>query len=164
MSTYAGTDETLVSTLARKFKVEVDRATGSAGEPDWVPVRAITELNPGIDSNMEDDSDYDSDGWGSQTKTAQSWSLELTLARKRGIVSKQYDEGQEILRKAADRFGDESVVHVRYYDRDGGPEAYEGYVSVEWSPEGGPYTALDSASVTCHGQGKRLEITNPADA
>jgi hypothetical protein len=154
------TPEPLVSTLARKFRVDVN--TGTAAAPAWTQVRAISSLSPSIDSNMEDDSDYDSDGWGSSVKTAMSWSLEMTLLRKVTVEGRAYDPGQEAIRVAADAFGPDSVVHVRWYDREGGPEAYSGYASVEWSPEGGEYTALDSASATLHGQGARTVITNPA--
>lgn len=153
------TPETLVSTLARKFRIDVD--TSATSTPAWTQVRAISSLSPGIDSNMEDDSDYDSDGWGSNVKTAMTWSLEMTLLRKVGVTSRAYDPGQEALRLAADEFGADSVVHVRWYDREGGDESYEGYASVEWSPEGGAYTALDAASVTLHGQGARLTVENP---
>lgn len=127
----------------------------------WVQVRAITGLKPTIDSNMEDDSDYDSDGWGSEVKTAMSWKLELDLGRKVGVTSRAYDPGQEIIRVAGDKFGPDSVVRVRWYDRNGGPEAYEGYASVDWAPEGGSYSDLDKAKATLSGQGARTVITNP---
>lgn len=155
-------EETLVSTLARKFASEIN--VGTAAAPEWIRIRAISEFNPTIESNMEDSSDYDGEGWGSQTKTGMTWALEMTLLRKMGRESRDYDPGQEALREAADQLGLDSVVHVRWYDREGGTEAYEGFASVEWSPEGGPYTALDSASVTLHGDGARRKITNPVNA
>lgn len=128
---------------------------------DWVQVRAINELTPGIDSNLEDDADYDNDGWTSQTKTAQGWSLGITLFRKVGFNTRGYDAGQERIREAADAFGPDATVHVRWYDRDGLPEAYEGFGTVSWEPQGGGVTALDSVSVTVTGQGARLSIDNP---
>lgn len=127
----------------------------------WLQVRGISDFKPTIDSKMEDDSDYDSDGWSSSTKTGMGWKLEMTLQRKVGITSRAYDPGQEAIRAAADQFGPDSVVHVRWYDREGGLEAYEGYASVEWSPEGGEYTALDKAKTTLNGQGARTVIANP---
>lgn len=127
----------------------------------WVQVRAINELTPGIDANLEDDADYDNDGWTSQTKTAQGWTLGMTLLRKVGFNSRAYDAGQERIRQAADAFGPDATVHVRWYDRDGGTEAYEGFGTVSWEPQGGGVTALDSANVTVTGQGARLSIDNP---
>lgn len=151
--------ETLVSTLARKWRLDVD--TSLTATPTWVQVRAMSSFSPSIDSNLEDDSDYDSDGWGSQAKTRMQWTLEATFIRKVGVTTGNYDEGQERIRQAADEFGADSVVHVRWYDREGGPEAYEGYAIVSWEPEGGDTGSLDRATVNLTGQGARLTITNP---
>jgi len=153
-------DEQLVSTLARKFRLEVN--TGTVSAPVWTLVRGITEFTPSSDPTMEDDGDYDSDGWGSSTKTAQTWSLAVTLGRKVGVESGNYDPGQEYLRVRDGQFGSASVVQVRWYDRNGGPEAYMGYASVQWADGGGPNTALATATVTLSGQGKRYDIVNPA--
>lgn len=128
----------------------------------WLQVRAVSGLKPTLDNTMEDDSDMDSDGWLSKTKTAMGWALELDLLRKVGISSNAYDPGQEIIRVAGESFGTAGVVHVRWYDRNGGPEAYEGYASVDWAPEGGKTTDLDKAKATLNGNGARLPITNPA--
>lgn len=130
----------------------------------WVKVRAIAGLKPTLDSNMEDDSDYDGDGWASETKTGMGWALEIDLLRKIGVVSQAPDPGQEIIRLAADEFGPASIVHVRWFDRNGGPEAYQGYASASWEPEGGSSTDLDKASAKLSGQGKRNKITNPYPA
>jgi len=128
----------------------------------WVPVRGITELTPSSDPTMEDDSDYDSNGWGSSTKTMQTWSITATLARKVGVSSGNYDPGQEYIRMRDGQFGAASVVQVRWYDRDGGPEAYSGWASVQWAETGGAPSALSTASLTLSGQGERTAILNPA--
>lgn len=154
--------EQLVATLARKFAVDVN--TGTSADPTWTRVRAITGLSPTVDSNMEDDSDYDSDGWGSSVKTGMTWSLELTVARKVGFESRAFDPGQEKLREAADKFGPAGSVQIRWYDRDGGAEAYSGLATVAYAPGGGAYTALDTATITLTGQGARTTITNPIAA
>lgn len=156
------TPEQLVSTLARKFRVEVD--TSATAVPAWLQIRAIQTIKPTINNTMVDDADLDSDGWGSQAKTGMAWALELGLLRKVGISTSEYDPGQEAIRAAADAFGPDGVVHVRWYDRDGGPEAYEGYAQVGWSPNGGNVTALDIVAVTLSGQGARTPITNPVAA
>jgi hypothetical protein len=155
--------EQLVATLARKWKVDIVTATSPGPPPvvTWTPVRAIRQVAPGGDPNMEDDSDYDGDGWTSEVKTAQAWTLELTLIRKVGLTSNTYDPGQEKLRLAAFEFGAANIVHVRWYDRNGLPEAYEGFASVSWAEEAGEPTALSTATATLSGQGKRTNITNP---
>lgn len=141
--------------------ITADKTGTLTSGSSWVQVRAITEMTAGIDSNLEDDADYDNDGWTSQTKTAQGWSLSMTIARKVGFLTRGYDAGQERIRQAADGFGPDATVHVRWYDRDGGPEAYEGYGTVSWEPQGGGVTALDTTNVTITGQGARLSIDNP---
>lgn len=153
-------DATLTSTLARKVRIDVN--TGTAESPAWTQVRAITTLQAPISPTMQDDSDYDSDGWGSQAKTMLAWSLTATISRKVGAVSGTYDPGQEKIRAAHDQFGAAGLVQVRWYDREGGPEAYTGYAHVGWEPQGGGPDALDTVNVTLTGQGKRTTITNPA--
>lgn len=152
--------EQLRSTLARKWKLDVN--TGTVGSPVWTAVRAVGELKTQVESNMEDDSDYDSDGWASETKTQMKFSLECKVLRKIGVTSENYDPGQEALRAAADQFGSGGTPQVRWYDRDGGPEAYSGFVSVSWEPEGGEAKDLDTVTIKMSGQGKRTPITNPA--
>lgn len=152
--------EQLVSTVARKWKLDVN--TGTTGSPTWTAVRAIGELKPKVDPNMEEDTDYDSDGWESETKTAMKWELEVKVLRKVGVDSGVYDPGQEALRLAADQFGAPGIKQVRWYDRDGGPEAYSGFASISWEPEGGEAKDLDTVTIKLSGNGKRTTITNPA--
>lgn len=160
--TYTAPDSTeqLVSTLARKWRIDVN--TGTEASPVWTQVRAIGEFKPTMDNNMEEDADYDNEGWGSETKTMITWGGELTLFRKKGVVTGNYDPGQQSLWTAHDKFGAEGSRQIRYYDRDGGPEAYKGYVSVGWEPEGGEAKDLDTVTLTLTGQGKRTLISNPA--
>lgn len=160
--TYTADDaaEQLVSTLARKFAVDVN--IGTVNSPSWRKIRGIADLKPGLDNNLEDDTDYDADGWKSETKTLIGWMLELKLRRKQGFTTGFYDLGQEKLRLASDQFGVDGTVQVRWYDRTGGPEAYTGFASVSWEPEGGDAKALDMATAKLSGNGARVAITNPA--
>ncbi len=152
--------EQLISTLARKFKVDVN--IGTVGSPVWRQVRGIADLKPTIESNMEDDSDYDSDGWASEVKTQLKWALEIKVGRKIGVTTEAEDLGQKTLREASTEFGSAGTVQVRWYDRNGGPEAYSGFASVGWAPEGGDAKALDIATATLSGNGVRSDIVNPA--
>lgn len=148
--------ETLVSTLARKYRLDVSTGAGA-----WTQVRGLTAFNPTIDSNLEDDTDFDSDGWGSQVKTLMSWALECTVKRGVGVTTGNYDPGQEALRVAAESFGVDGVVRVRWYDREGGPEAYEGDAEVSWGNSGDSPTDFSAADITLTGKGRRLVIDNP---
>ncbi|MCX4672406.1 hypothetical protein OG453_38105 [Streptomyces sp. NBC_01381] len=73
-----------------------------------------------------------------------------------------FNAAQEKLRLASESFGVASRVHVRYYDREGRDEAYEGRALVTWEPDGGAADDLDTVKVTLTGKGPRKKITNPA--
>lgn len=154
------------STSNRKWYVDVDTNDG-VGTAAWVPVLGITNITFNPDNaNLEDDSDFDSGGFGSQTKTATAWSAALTVARK--VLTSDttaYDEGQEHLRtKSIGKTGVANSVYVRIYEMEpDGPrvEAYTGHASVSWQPQGGANTALDTVQVALTGQGELAEISHP---
>jgi hypothetical protein len=152
------------STTNRKWYLDVN--TGTTASPVWTGVHGITEFKPALDPTLQNDSDYDSEGYKSQTKTAEEWAVETKVARK---VTKAdptaYDPGQEFLRgKAIGKMGLANSVEIRYYEMEpGGPriEAYQGQAAVTWSPEGGNMENLDMVSVKLTGQGKLDQITHP---
>lgn len=150
------------STLVRKWRCDVDTNTNPAA-PSWIPVRGRSDFKPSLDSKGQDDSDYEGNGWMSETQTSKSWGLEFKVGRKTGD-GLTYDPGQEFLRLASDQFGPDATVHVRWYEvTDGGPtvEAYRGLASVSWSPDGGGMDALDMVAVKLTGQGERFPIDHP---
>jgi len=151
----------LVSQLARRWRVDVD-TTPSAGSPTWVQVRGIRSLSPTTPATLQDDSDYDNEGWGSQVKTMMNWSLELTV--KVGTVAGARDPGQAVIEDASTEFDEDGVVHCRWYERDGGPRAFEGFAQAAWDESGGGVDALAEATATLTGMGIRSKITNPAGA
>lgn len=155
--------EKLVSTNARKWKLQIDTSAAQDGT-GYVDVRAVSDATPALADTLTDDSTYDDAGWLSDAKVALKWSLVLKLARKQGLISKAYDPGQEALRAASDQFGSGGLVRVRWFDRFGGPEAYEGFANVSWSDDGGPTTALHTATCTLAGNGARTHVANPAAA
>lgn len=151
------------TTLNRMWRVEVN--TGDDTTPVWTPVRGRTEFQPAQEPTLQDDSDFDGDGWKSQTVTAQAWSLAFKVARKVDETDNTtYDAGQEALRLASNEMGVANDVHVRWYELDpDGPrvEAYEGHAAVSWSPDGGAMDALNLVSVTLTGKGRREQIAHP---
>lgn len=152
------------TTTNRKWYVDLD--TSPDATPTWIGLFGITELTPGIEGTLQDDSDFDGEGWKSQTNTANAWSLEGKVKRgvQAGITPSVYDPGQEILRLAAAETGVGNSVHVRWYEMEpGGPrvEAYEGRAAVSWSEDGGGMDALSIVSFTLTGQGARTPITHP---
>lgn len=152
------------STLNRKWYLDVD--TSATTTPSWIGVFGIKDFQPALGQTMQDDSDFDSDGYGSDTITQQKWSCTATLQRKATAAAPdEYDPGQEALRLAGQDVGGANRVHVRFYEVNGddGPavEAYEGFASVSWNPNGGDQTALSTVAVVLNGQGKRLSIAHP---
>ena len=152
------------STTNRKYYLDVN--TTPSGAATWVGVFGITDFKNAHDPTLQDDSDFDSAGWKSQTKTAEAWGVEIKLRRAPTAAdATAYDPGQEWLRThAIGQMGIANSVYVRYYEMEpGGPrvEAYAGRASVQWSPDGGVMDALSTVSVTLTGQGALTTITHP---
>jgi hypothetical protein len=155
------------STVNRKWYLDVQTDDGSSGSggPTWTPVMGITEFQPQLEPGLQDDGDFDGEGYGSQTVTTIAWSVTGKCARKvTAADATAYDDGQEFIRLAAQHVGVANSVHVRFYEMpEDGPrvEAYEGDSAVTWSPDGGGLDALAIVSFTLTGQGKRKSIDHP---
>lgn len=149
------------STLARKWTLEVN--TGTVPSPVWTTVKGLNNLTvTDAEPNLEDDNVYEDNGFTGQTKTALSWKVEGTVMRRTDPTDVTvYDPGQEKLRALARILGPTGVAYVRYYDRDGGPEAFTGFGEVSWAPQGGEPTDLESVDFTITGKGANTAITNP---
>ncbi|GAA2327552.1 phage tail tube protein [Dactylosporangium salmoneum] len=145
--------------LARRFKVDID-TNWPATPPVWNPLLGITDFKPGVAPTLQDASDYDNDGWVGQEKTQQAWTATATYLRKKNQAG-QFPVAQEYLRAAEDQFGDEARAHIRWYDRDGGDEAYEGYGIVGLERANSGVTDLDAVTATITGDGARTPIANP---
>jgi hypothetical protein len=155
------------STGNRKWYIDVN--TAASGAAVWAPVGGVTDFKPSRDGNMEDDSDFDSGGYQSETKTAEKWSADLKVARKVTTASAlAYDPGQEFLRaKSQGVFGVANSCEIRYYEMEpAGPriEAFQGRCAVDYTDDGGGMTALSTASIKMMGQGALVAIAHPAAA
>jgi hypothetical protein len=153
------------STVNRKWYVDVDTAFSSAS-PTWVGVFGIVNFQQKLNPTLQDDSDFDSGGFMSKTKTAEEWGVSLKIARKvTQADATVYDPGQEYLRaRAIGQMGPSNAAHIRFYEMTpSGPraEAYDGFAAVTWSPDGGKMSDLDIISVTLDGQGRLNAITHP---
>ena len=142
-----------------------DVNTGTTAAPVWLPINAIYDFKDGLDSKEIDVSDFSSDGWADSQNVGKSWSVDMKVWRKRQRAAAAHDPGQEFLRLRAG-----ASVEIRFYLMNSatmkGPtsdaEAYQGLVSVKWSPDGGKVDDARSVSVTLTGKGKRTSITHPA--
>lgn len=153
------------STIQTMWYLDVDTNFSSAS-PIWIPLQGITNFQQKLNPTLQDDSDFDSQGFMSQTKTAEAWGVALKIIRKGtkadGTV---YDPGQEYLRgRAIGKMGNANSAHVRFYEMTPlGPraEAYDGFAAVTWSPDGGKMSDLNQISLTLDGQGQLTAITHP---
>lgn len=155
--------------LARDYWLDVN--IGTSGSPNYIGVFGILEFTPNYTPTTQDVSDFDSQGDGDEEVTATKWGLNLKLKRAtQSADSSQYDPGQEVLRLASQQKGAGNRVDVRWYEMPSGTiggagphvEAYQGYVNVQWNPDGGGQDAVRTVSLVLGGKGKRNAITHPA--
>lgn len=145
--------------LARRYRVDVD--LGTEGTPSWAWLPGIQEFTPTVEQTTQPSTTYDDEGWGDETATEYKWGASITMLHRCHPQTKEFNAAQEALRLASAQFGTGSTVHVRWYDREGRDEAYEGYALVTWEPSSTATDDLDTVTVTLKGKGKRVAITNP---
>ncbi|MEW1843139.1 hypothetical protein AB0392_34805 [Nonomuraea angiospora] len=157
---------TLVSMLAKHWRMDVNTAGIGAAVPAWTMVRALSKWEKTTDDNVEDDGDFDDEsGYGSDVITERKWKIEAEGKRKRQSTEVFVpDAGQEYIRKAARKVGYAANIEVRWYRRDGSPEAYQGVCQVSEFTVGGEKTDLEPFSFTLLGSGEDVEIDNPLAA
>lgn len=148
-----------VTALARRFRLEVNLGTAEA--KNWSLIPGMREFQPTYTPVIQDDRDYDDEGAPRQVKTAYDWGLTCKFSHRTHPDTGAWNAAQEKLRLASESFGDDSYVEVRWFDRDGRDEAYQGLVLVTWTPDGGDPTATDVVSAALAGHGERERITNP---
>lgn len=144
----------MTTALARRYRADV-----SKDGTNWVQIMGMNDFNPTLDRTTQDSSDYDSDGWGSSEITMQSWGVDIKANRK--TTASVFDPGQELCRAASDKYGEDARLYVRWYDKNGGAEAYQGRGIVEFSRSKTGVTDLDEAEIKITGDGARKEIPNP---
>ncbi|MFI0739345.1 phage tail tube protein [Streptomyces sp. NPDC021100] len=148
-----------VTALARRYRLEID--TSATGTPVWSLLPGVTEFAPKVEPTQQETTSYDAEGWVEQTVTMLAWSVEVTIAHRMHPTTGQFNPTQEHLRKASLSFGAASYVRLRYFDRGGADEAYEGQALVTWEPDGGGPDEVDSVKITLTGSGPLKAIANP---
>ena len=142
-------------TANSKWRLDVDLDT-STGSGNFVQVKGMSQFAPSVPATIQDMTDYDTDGWGADAVMGRKFQLTGTVRRNKYSGSR--DVGQEALRSAADNT---TLIHVRWYERTTGGEAYDGWVLVQWEPQGGDAFGVEEVGFTLLGQGARAAITNP---
>jgi hypothetical protein len=153
----------MATTLARKFRIDVTSdqtlATG------WLQLNGIDDWNADTAPTVEDTSAYDTTGWTSSEITMQAWTATASVFRRQ--VSNVYDPGQELCRVAGmGQFGTAARLGVRWYDKNGGAEAYSGIALVDWTRNNTGVSNVEKATIVFTGTDIALNmgITNPGTA
>lgn len=140
--------------LARNTQVDI-----STDNATWLKIPATLDKAPQFNPNKVDGTDSDSGGFTSMVITEQSWVL--TVKYNKLSSSGVPDPVQETIRACQGQFGDPSELYVRWYDTDGGSEAYQGRAIVELQRSKTAVADLGEITVTFTGDGQANSITNP---
>ena len=127
--------------LAKRLKLDVN--TGTIGAPVWTTVGALTNLAEAQSYTTQDTSTYDTGNLGSDMPTQYKKTLTGSVLRKKDVGVE--DAGQLVLRNAGTTL---TSLQVRWYDRNGGAESFIGTAYVQWEPQGGDATSLETANFT----------------
>jgi hypothetical protein len=139
------------------WKLEVAAYTTGAAPTTWIPVLGITEFTPpAVEKNLEDDSSFDSDGWGSQLATGLAWTVEGTVKRARASLTE--DPGQAILKAAGNGIAEDGFVHIRITDRTKPTAGRTGIADATFTDNGGPRTDITTAAFTLTGRGALADV------
>ena len=142
------------------YQLEVAPYTTGAEPTTWTILKGMTEFTPPkVEKNLEDDSSFDSDGWGSQIATGLGWSAEGTVKLPRASLTA--DPGQEILRAAGNGLAEDGLVHVRITNRTTPTEGQVGVADASFTKNGGPRTDITTAAFTLSGRGALEDVTIP---
>lgn len=150
----------IIAGVVRDWKLEVADYTDGTAPTVWTTVLGVTEFTPPkFEKNLEDDSSFDSDGWGSQIATGLAWTAEGTVKRARASLTE--DPGQAILRAAGGKLLEDGLVHVRISNRTTPTVARTGIADATFEENGGPHTDLTTAAFTLSGRGALTDVTIP---
>jgi hypothetical protein len=141
--------------LARRFAqdVSVDGST-------WVKLGARTDFAPTENSTDQAADNYDNAGFNSFEKTMTGWQCvsKFEMPTTAGIPS---DPGQAILEATRFQFGTAARAYTRWYDRNGGTDAWSGLALIDWNQSKTGVADLEEITVTFKGDGVLTRITNP---
>jgi len=144
----------MTTSLARRFKVDV-----SADGISWLPFKGITDFAPKENPTMQSTADYDNDGFDSSEKTLTGWAV--TVKAHREMTSGVFDPGQELVRARQFKFDELARAYIRYYDRNGAPEAKQGRAVVAWDQTKTGVADIEEVTATFTGDGAIVDIENP---
>lgn len=148
---------TAVERLARNVQVDI-----STDNTNWLKVPGAVDNAPQITPNKVDSTNYDTNGFTKYAITLQSW--QIAIKYNKLATSGTPDPVQETIRACQAQFGDQARLYVRWYDTDGGSEAWAGQAIVELQRSKTGVADVAEVTVTFTGDGALTQITNPYSA
>jgi hypothetical protein len=131
-----------------------------AGVP--TTIRGVNSLDfPPVTAEMADSSSFENNGYASNETVAGSWTATLGIWRRNTSPGVYYAEHEYLRLQAFALFNNANRLEYRFYDIDGGPEAYHGFAYTTWKNDSGDWKALQHVTVTLAGDGAMDLITNP---
>lgn len=146
--------------LARSFALEV-----SSDGTTWNQLYGLNDFNYVVKATMQDSSDFNSDGWTSQTKTVQGMTVTVK-ANTWGDGTSSTDPAFVTLKNARTAFGDAGYVQARFWRTDkysDGGDDWQGKFSVEVTASKTGVPDLYEQQITLTNQGAPTPYT-PAPA
>ncbi|WP_084546430.1 phage tail tube protein [Glycomyces arizonensis] len=157
---------TEATALQRKWRWQINM--GTAAVEDWQTVVGLQEFTPSTEPTDQEDNDYESDGWGGSTRTMLVWGIEGNISHRKDTSTHVENAVHAKLRLAATAIDPEDgVIHMRWFDKNGSVEAYEGYGLITWAPDGGGMADLERVSITVTPSATSpalVTIANPVNA
>jgi len=143
--------------LARRLAVDI-----STDNITWVRLLGTTDVNPTDKPTEVDATDYDSAGFTSTEVTLHAWALTVKYNRK--STAGVFDAVQETIRATQFKFGTAARVYVRWYDRNGKPDAKSGLALVDYNRTKSGTGDLEEVTVSFNGDGVLSDISNPGNS
>jgi hypothetical protein len=141
--------------LARRFRVDV-----SSDNATWIKLGAINDFAPTENPTTQPADTYDTNGFNAFEKTMTGWKLVAKFFMPT-TASVPSDPGQAILQATRFQFGTAARAYVRWYDRNGGTEAYSGLALVDWNQSKTSVPDIAEVTATLTGDGVLTQISNP---
>lgn len=143
------------SALARDFKVDI-----STDNTTWINLKAIEDLAPSENPTNQSADTYDTNGFNAFEKTMTGGKLVVKFYRGTtgGLPT---DPAQNILEATRFQFGTAARVYVRWYNRNGGTEAFSALTLVDWQQSKTGVADLLEVTVTFTADGTVSRIANP---
>lgn len=151
---------TNTTALASRFRVDLTEDLTLAG--GWTQLVGMDDLKPNVAQNLVETSSYDNTGFESYEKTFQGWSV-VARCWMRTVTGLIHPSLQLLVDRELE-FGDGCRIGVRWYDKNGVPEAFQGVAVVQTERGNTGVKDPETKVFTLMGDGVLTPITNPGTA